>query len=81
MWERRAHMLATFTKIMSSKVKYKWTKIEKNALDETKRIVARDTLPDYPNFSEEFKIHTNASKLQLGVVIRQNGKPVALYSR
>ena len=33
--------------------------------EKIKRIVARGTLLDYRDFNEEFKIHTDASKLQL----------------
>ena len=49
--------------------------------DEIKRIVARNTLLTYPYFNETFKIHINASKFQLVVVIRHKGKPIALYGR
>ena len=41
----------------------------------------RDTLLTYPDFNENFKIHTNASDLKLGAVILRKGKPIALYSR
>ena len=34
MWARRLHMLATLTKITSSKVNSKWTKIEQDTFDE-----------------------------------------------
>ena len=44
MWERRSHVLAPLTKIMSTKVKFKWTKIEQYDFDEIKQIVARNTL-------------------------------------
>ena len=37
-------------------------------------------LPD-PYFSEEFKIHANASYFQLGAVTIHNGKTIALYSK
>ena len=33
------------------------------------------------DFNEEFKIHTDASKFQLGAVIIQKGKTIALYIR
>ena len=42
--------------------------------------MACDNLLTYPDFNETFKIHTNASALQLGAVIIQKGKPIALYS-
>ena len=37
---------------MSSKVKFEWTKIEQDAFDEVKRIVARNNLLTYPYFNE-----------------------------
>ena len=46
-----------------------------------KKLVSRETLLSYPNFNERFEIHTDASKLQLGSVISQKGKSIALYSR
>ena len=46
-----------------------------------KRIVAHINLLAYPYSNEEFKIHTDASKLQLGSVIIHKFKPIALYIR
>ena len=46
-----------------------------------KKIVERDFLLSYPNFSEIFIIHTNTRKIHLGGVISQNGKPIAIQSR
>ena len=74
-------MLAPLTKITSSKAKFKWTKIKQYAFDEIKWVVASDNLLTYPYFNEEFKIHTNASDLQLVAVINHKGKHIAFYSR
>ena len=46
-----------------------------------KALIAKETLVTFPDFSKEFEIHTDASKLQLGACISQDGKPVAFYSR
>ena len=43
--------------------------------------MACGTLLSYPYFNEGFKIHTDSSKFQLGAVISQKYKPIALYSR
>ena len=43
--------------------------------------MACDTLFNYPNFNETFKIYTNASTFQLGAVINEKGEPIAFYSR
>ena len=45
-----------------------------------KNIVGRYVLLSYPNFSEKFIVHTDASNTQLGGIIGQNGKPIAFYS-
>ena len=81
MWPRRSHMLVPLTKLTSIKRNFKWTQVEKDAFDEIKRIVVRDTLLTHPNFNEIFKIHTNASRFQLGAFISQKVKSIAFYSR
>ena len=81
MWENFSHALAPLNKRTSKKVKFKWTKIKKYAFSEIKQMVAHCNLLTYPDFNEEFKIHTNASNLQIGEVIRQKVKLIALYSR
>jgi RNase H-like domain found in reverse transcriptase len=42
-----------------------------------KALMAKEALLTSPDFNEEFEIHTNASKLQLGACISRKGKPVA----
>ena len=44
-------------------------------------VIGREVLLGYPDFNAPFEIHTDASKLQLGAVISQKGKPIAFYSR
>ena len=44
-------------------------------------MIGREVLLAYPDFNAPFEIHTDASKLQLGAVISQKGKPIAFYSR
>jgi hypothetical protein len=46
-----------------------------------KRLIAKETLLTYPNFKKPFEIHTDASKVQLGACISQEGRPVAYFSR
>jgi hypothetical protein len=67
--------------LTSVKVKWKWTPEHQVAFDQMKALIAKETLLTYPDFSKEFEINTDASKLQLGACISQTGKPVAFYSR
>ena len=78
MW---SHTLAPLTRLTFITRKFKWTKVEQDDFGEIKRIVASDTLLTYPGFNEIFKIHTNASAFQLGAVVSQKSKPIALYTR
>ena len=80
MWERCSQTLAPLTKTTPSNMKFKGTKIEQDPFEENTQILVRDVLLAYLDFNEEFKIHTDASDFQLGAVISQNGKPMALYS-
>jgi hypothetical protein len=81
MWPLRSHLLAPLSLLTSAKVKWKWTTEHQEAFDQMKALIAKETLLTFPDFSQEFEIHTDASKLQLGACISQNGKPVAFYSR
>ena len=81
MWIRRSDTLAPLTALMSKEAKWRWTEVKQKAFDTMKKIVSRETLLVYPNFSEPFEIHTDASHTQLGAVIFQRGKPIAFYSR
>ena len=46
-----------------------------------KRVIAKETILAFPDFSKPFTTHTDASHYQLGGVISQDGKPIAFYSR
>ena len=45
------------------------------------KLVSRETQLFYSYFNGPFEIHRDASKLQLGSVISQKGKPIAFNSR
>ena len=81
MWARRSHVLAPLASLTSKTTKWKWEAEQQQAFDEMKRIISKETLLAYPDFNEEFVIHTDASHTQLGAVISQRGKPIAFYTR
>ena len=43
-------------------------------------MIGREVLLAYPDFNAPFEIYTDASKLQIGAVMSQKGKPIAFYS-
>jgi hypothetical protein len=44
-------------------------------------MIAQDAFLSYPGHNQPFHIYCDASELQLGAAIIQNGKAVAFYSR
>ena len=67
--------------MMNNKRKFNWTKIKQYAFEKINWIVDRNILLTYPDINELFKIHTDASKFQLRVVIINKVKPIAFHSR
>ena len=81
MWLRRSHILAPLAHLTSKKNKWEFGPKQKAAFELTKRILAREVMLAYPDYSKPFVIHTDASHYQLGAVISQDNKPIAFYSR
>ena len=42
-------------------------------------MLARDTMLAYPDYTQPFDVYTDASSLQFGAVIVQNGQPITLF--
>ena len=51
MWPRRSHLLQPLTALTPSKVRFKWTEMEKKVFDDIKQYVAHDNLWSYPDFN------------------------------
>ena len=81
MWQKRSELLAPLTALTSKNVKYDWKDEHQKFFEAIKRVKGQEVLLGYPDFNAPFEIHTDAPKLQLGAVISQKGKPIALYSR
>jgi len=81
MWPHRSHVLAPLSALTSIKVKWQWTEEHQNAFMQMKTLISKETLLAYPNFNKKFEIHTDASKVQLGACLSQEGRPLAFYSR
>ena len=80
MWPRRTHVLAPLT-ALTGKRAFIWTSECQQAFDHMKALVSSDALLAFPDHTQPFDVETDASDYQLGSVIKQNGRPVAYYSR
>jgi transposase InsO family protein len=83
MWPSRAGVLAPLTALSGAKkgAKITWTEECEAAFLTMKALIASDTLLAYPDHNQPFTIDTDASDYQMGAVIRQNGRPVAYWSK
>ena len=77
MWIKRSHVLAPLTSLTSKNVKWEWGPKQSAAFKMAKRIMAKEVILAYLDFSKPFQIHTDASHYQLGAAIAQEGKPIA----
>ena len=60
------------------KIKIKWNHNHQKYFGEIKRVLAKETILNYPKFDRPFDIHKDAS--DMGAFISQDGKPLAFYS-
>jgi hypothetical protein len=81
MWERRSEILAPLTSMTSKKFKFNWMDEHQKAFENIKKIICREVILTFPDFSKPFHIYTDLSDKQLGAVIRQDEKRIAFYSR
>ena len=81
MCKKCSELFAALTALTSKNIKYYWKDEHQQCFHAIKCVIGRDVLLAYPDFNAPFEIHTNASKLKIGTVISQKGKPIAFYSR
>jgi len=87
MWPHRAHIMKPLTDASGKRLrgtsspKFTWTNEMQKALDELKAIVSQDVLLRYPDYTKPFDVYVDASEYQMGAVIKQEGKPLAFWSR
>jgi hypothetical protein len=81
MFPQRSHILAPLTALTSGKGPLRWSPECQAAFDTIKALLAKDAFLRYPDHNKRFDIYCDASDLQLGAAILQEGMPVAFYSR
>jgi hypothetical protein len=81
MWVRRSELLAPLTSMTSKNVKFNWTDEHQKAFENIKKIICREVMLTFPDFSTPFRIYTDASDKQLGAAITQDEKPIGFNSR
>ena len=80
MWPCHTHVLIALT-ALTGKRSFIWTPECRQAFDQMKALVSSNALLAFLDHTQPFDVETDASKYQLGSIIKQNGHPVAYYSR
>jgi hypothetical protein len=93
LWARWSDMLTPLTSLVgecgqtkstkakgTKKVPWHWDEVHKRAFDHVRATIATDVVLAYLDYSKVFKIYTDASSKQLGAVITQDNRPIALFS-
>ena len=80
MWPKCAHFLTPLTDIYSTRKKFVWTNAQEHAFQNIKRLVPEDVMLRLPDHSKAFEIYTNASKYQIGTMIKKEQLPIAYFS-
>ncbi len=71
----------TTKKNKTKKKPWRWESIHQQAFDNVKATIAKEVVLAYLDFTKPFEIYTDASTMQLGSVITQVNRPIALFSR
>ncbi len=58
-----------------------WDPVHQQAFNTVKATIACDVTLAYPDYLQGFEITTDSSKIKLGVVITQQNRPLAFFSR
>ena len=74
-------MLAPLSKLTNSNVKFAWKADQQKAFEEIKKVIAKEVMLSFPDWSKPFEIYVDASDYQLGAVLKQGDKTLAFYSR
>ena len=80
MYPRRSHISAPLSRLTGTKGKIPWTSECQKSFDTIKALLAKEAFLAYLDHNLPFHIYADASNLQLGAAIFQNGKPIAFYT-
>ena len=77
-------MAHPLTQLLKKNNLYKWNDDAQQAFDALKQKLTNSPVLRYPDFDREFEIHTDASKIGLGVILSEkdddNRKYVVAYA-
>ena len=90
-WEKRSQILALLTKLAAKtsqskgsnrkKTPWKWEKEHQDAFNEAKKMIKLQAELQFPDWKKPFHLYSDASDVQLGATLVQEGRPLGFYTR
>lgn len=80
-WQRRSDILAPLATLSSKKNPFKWQDIHQKAFTEMKKMISKEVLLSFPDYTKAFQLYVDASDLQMGAVLMQGEKTLAFFSK
>ena len=65
----------------TKKCSWHWDAVHQEAFNSIKATIVKDVVLAYSDYSETFKVYTDASATQFGAIITQKNRPLAFFSR
>ena len=87
---RRSHILAPLSDLAAKcgkrkgskpKQPWSWETEHQRAFEEAKQMLSTEAELAFPDFDKPFHLYTDASDVQLGATLVQDGKPLGFYTR
>ena len=91
-FKRRSHILSPLNNLTVATAKqkkgekkkprvvFKMLKVHLDAFKEAKEMIMTEAKLSFPDFIKPFHLYTNASDIQLGATLVQDGKPLGFYT-
>ncbi|XP_044477533.1 uncharacterized mitochondrial protein AtMg00860-like [Mangifera indica] len=73
-------IVAPLTEVIKESIGFKWGDAQERAFNMLKDKLISAPLLVLPNFSKTFEIECDASSLEIGAVLMQDGRPIAYFS-
>ena len=82
LWPKRSEILAPLTKLSCVKPKTRvWGSEQQKTFEAANKMLSQEALLQYPDFKKPFYLFTDASNVQLGATLVQDGKSLGFYTR
>jgi RNase H-like domain found in reverse transcriptase len=81
MFKGRSHLMAPLTVLTAKTKAFKWTPECQHSFEELKKVISKEVMLSFPDYTKVFDIMPDASDHQLGAVLMQEGRPLAFFSK